>query len=104
MRLGVRVHGYNELEAVLERQACADGQARADLPMVDGVEQGQTPEEVRRLFVQMLASLPEAEFPNLRRFILDSDLEAISEDAQFEYGLQRMLDGVEADLAKIKGA
>jgi hypothetical protein len=52
----------------------------------------------------MLASLPEADYPNLRRFIPDSSYEGISEDAQFEYGLQRMLDGIETDLARLKSA
>jgi AcrR family transcriptional regulator len=62
--------------------------------------EGKTPEEIQELFVGMLASLPEDAYPNLRRFIPDSDYEEISEDAQFEYGLQRLLDGIEADLAR----
>ena len=65
---------------------------------------GKSQEEIQRLFVDMLASLPEAEYPNLRRFIPDSSYEEISEDAQFEYGLERMLDGIEADLARLKAA
>jgi AcrR family transcriptional regulator len=63
---------------------------------------GKTEAEVQELFVGMLASLPEGEYPNLRRFIPDSDYEEISEDAQFEYGLQRLLDGIEADRARVK--
>jgi AcrR family transcriptional regulator len=64
--------------------------------------EGKTEAEVQELFVGMLASLPEDEYPNLRRFVPDSNYDEISEDAQFEYGLQRLLDGVEADLARRK--
>jgi AcrR family transcriptional regulator len=60
---------------------------------------GKSPEEVQVLFVQMLMSLPSDQYPNLKRFIPDSDDEGISEDAQFEYGLQRLLDGLSADLS-----
>jgi AcrR family transcriptional regulator len=62
--------------------------------------EGKSEEEVQQMFVGMLASLPEDEYPNLRRFIPDSNYEDVSEDAQFEYGLQRLLDGIEADLAR----
>lgn len=65
--------------------------------------EGKSQEEVQAIFVGMLASLPEDEFPNLRRFIPDSNYEEISEDAQFEYGLQRLLDGLETDLARSGG-
>jgi AcrR family transcriptional regulator len=61
--------------------------------------EGKTDEEVQALFVGMLATLPEDEYPNLRRFIPESDYDSISEDAQFEYGLARLLDGIEAELA-----
>jgi len=64
--------------------------------------EGKTEAEIQELFVGMLASLPEDEYPNLRRFIPDSSYDEISEDAQFEYGLQRLLDGIEADLTARK--
>lgn len=62
--------------------------------------EGKSDEEVQKLFVDMLASLPADEYPNMRRLISDSDYDAISEDNQFEYGLQRLLDGIEEDLAR----
>ena len=62
--------------------------------------EGKTAEEVQAMFVGMLGSLPPDEFPNLVRFIPDSDVAQISEDGQFDYGLERLLDGMEADLAR----
>jgi len=66
--------------------------------------EGKSPEEINRMFIGMLEALPDDEYPHLRRFIPESDYEEISEDAQFEYGLQRMLDGIEADLQAVRAA
>jgi isopentenyl diphosphate isomerase/L-lactate dehydrogenase-like FMN-dependent dehydrogenase len=52
----------------------------------------------------MLASLPADVYPNLVRLIPEAGPAVIAEDADFEYGLQRMLDGMEADLIHSGGA
>jgi AcrR family transcriptional regulator len=62
--------------------------------------EGKSPEEIQALFAGMISSLPPAAYPNLVRLIPDSNVDEISEDAQFDWGLQRLLDGLEAELAK----
>jgi AcrR family transcriptional regulator len=62
--------------------------------------EGKSPEEIQALFAQMISSLPPGQYPNLVRLIPDSNFDEISEDQQFGWGLQRLLDGLEAELAK----
>jgi len=52
------------------------------------------------MYVAVLASLPADVYPNLVRLIPEAGPARIAEDADFEYGLQRMLDGMEADLIR----
>jgi isopentenyl diphosphate isomerase/L-lactate dehydrogenase-like FMN-dependent dehydrogenase len=56
------------------------------------------------MYLAILASLPADVYPNLVRLIPEAGPAAIAEDADFEYGLQRMLDGMEADLLRSDGA
>jgi AcrR family transcriptional regulator len=60
--------------------------------------EGRTASELQELVADMFASLPADEYPNLVRIIPDSDPSKVDEDAQFDYGLQRLLDGMESDL------
>jgi AcrR family transcriptional regulator len=62
--------------------------------------EGKSLEELAAVYAGMLGSLPADTFPNLRHLVADSDPATLDDDAQFEYGLQRMLDGMEADLAR----
>jgi hypothetical protein len=62
--------------------------------------EGKSLEELRAMYVAVLASLPADVYPNLVRLIPEAGPGAIAEDADFEYGLQRMLDGMEADLIR----
>jgi hypothetical protein len=62
--------------------------------------EGKSLEELRAMYVVILASLPADVYPNLVRLIPEAGSAAIAEDADFEYGLQRMLDGMEADLIR----
>jgi AcrR family transcriptional regulator len=55
------------------------------------------PEGVRRQTRAAIAGLPAEEYPELTRSI-DEAAEAMAGDAQFEYGLERLLDGLEASL------
>jgi AcrR family transcriptional regulator len=61
---------------------------------------GKSVEELQAVYAGMLASLPPDEFPNLVRLVTETGPDAMDDDAQFEYGLQRMLDGMVADLAR----
>ena len=62
--------------------------------------EGKSLEELQAMYVEILASLPADMYPNLVRLIPEAGPAAIAEDADFEYGLQRMLDGMEADLMR----
>jgi AcrR family transcriptional regulator len=66
--------------------------------------EGKSREELQAMYVSMLASLPADVYPNLVRLIPEAGPAAIVEDADFEYGLQSMLDGMEADLGRSGGA
>ena len=55
------------------------------------------------MYVAILASLPADAFPNLVRLMPEAGPAAIAEDADFEFGLQRLLDGIEADLTHSGG-
>ena len=59
------------------------------------------PEETRRQTRAAYAALPSNEYPELSRSI-DEAAEAMAGDAQFEYGLERILDGLEVALAAAK--
>ena len=61
---------------------------------------GKTDEELQAAVFGMYAALPGDQFPNLVRFIPETDFEGVEEDAQFEYALQLILDGLEVDLAR----
>ena len=63
--------------------------------------EGKSLEELRAMYLTILASLPSDVYPNLVRLIPEAGPAALAEDADFEYGLQRMLDGMEADLRGI---
>jgi Bacterial regulatory proteins, tetR family./Tetracyclin repressor, C-terminal all-alpha domain. len=60
--------------------------------------EGKSAEEMQAMFAEMLASLPADQFPNLVRLIAEGNSGNVDDDAQFEYGLQSMLNGMEADL------
>jgi AcrR family transcriptional regulator len=62
--------------------------------------EGKSADEIQLLFAQRLMSLPPAAYPNLVNVIPDSNYDEITEDAQFAWGLERLLDGLEAELAK----
>jgi len=47
--------------------------------------------------VEMFRSLPPDEYPNMISMVSE-DVSEIDEDTQFLYGLERLLDGLEADL------
>lgn len=66
--------------------------------------EGKSLEELRAMYVEILASLPADMYPNLSRLIPEAGPAALAEDADFEYGLQRMLDGMEADLIGSDGS
>jgi AcrR family transcriptional regulator len=59
---------------------------------------GKSVEELQAMYAGMILSLPADTYPNLVRLVPETSLEAMDDDAQFDYGLQRMLDGMEADL------
>jgi AcrR family transcriptional regulator len=61
---------------------------------------GKSLQDLQAAYIEMLGSLPPDEYPNLIRMIADLDPDRIDEAAQFEYGLQMLLDGLEADLLR----
>jgi len=63
--------------------------------------EGRTQEEVGAAILEMVGSLPADRFPNL--IAASQDLITVSEDDRFEFALQRMLDGIEADHGKRRG-
>jgi hypothetical protein len=66
--------------------------------------EGKSLEELWAMYIAVLASLPADVYPNLVRLIPEAGPAAIAEDADFEYWLQRILDGMEADLMRSGGA
>jgi AcrR family transcriptional regulator len=58
---------------------------------------GKSVQELQAMYAGMLASLPTEAYPNLVRLVTETGLEAMDDDVQFEYGLQRMFDGMEAE-------
>lgn len=64
---------------------------------------GKSVQELQAMYAGMLASLPTEMYPNLVRLVTETALEAMDDDVQFEYGLQRMFDGMEADLGRSGG-
>jgi AcrR family transcriptional regulator len=62
--------------------------------------EGKTLEELEQLVVEMFQSLPADRFPNLVKQMAVADQSDIDNDAQFRYGLERLLDGLEMDLAR----
>ncbi len=65
---------------------------------ITGAGEGKSAEELQALIGNMLRSLPADRFPNL--VALPDAVMGMMPDAQFEYGLQRMLDGMELDVAR----
>ena len=55
------------------------------------------------MYAAMIVSLPTDRYPNLVRLVGETAPQAMDDDAQFEYGLQRMFDGMEADLSRGDG-
>jgi AcrR family transcriptional regulator len=98
----LRAGGYDGEKLMLAFAALTNyviGSAIMDNRVLSGPEtEGKSVEELRAMYLAMLGSLPADVFPNLVRLIPEAGPAAIAEDADFEYGLQRMLDGMEADL------
>ena len=64
--------------------------------------EGKTLEEMQQLVVAMFQSLPPDQFPNLVEQMAVTNESDIDDDAQFRHGLERLLDGLEADLVREK--
>jgi AcrR family transcriptional regulator len=63
---------------------------------------GKSLAEVQAVYIETLGSLPADEYPNLTAMIAAvtrGDPTEIDEDAQFEYGLRMLFDGIESDLS-----
>jgi TetR/AcrR family tetracycline transcriptional repressor len=69
-------------------------------PLSGAITEGRTPEELGRMVSEMLTSLPRDRFPNLPDCA--ADMQAVTDDDYFEYGLQRLLDGLELELGRIQ--
>ena len=63
------------------------------------ITEGRTVEEVQAITGSMLASLPPERFPTLLSIL--ADMATITDDESFEFGLGRLLDGLELELARI---
>jgi AcrR family transcriptional regulator len=63
-----------------------------------GLSPERTVDETRRRTAAALAGLPPEDFPNLTRAAVEATA-AMAGDDQFEYGLERILDGLETRLA-----
>jgi AcrR family transcriptional regulator len=61
--------------------------------------EGRTASELQEMLAGMFTSLPSDTYPNLSRIVPDANPAEVDEDAQFRYGLERLLDGLEADLS-----
>jgi AcrR family transcriptional regulator len=59
--------------------------------------------ELRREALASLVALPPEEFPHLTA-VREEMADAVGEEGQFEYGLDRILDGIEAQLAASRAA
>jgi AcrR family transcriptional regulator len=66
--------------------------------------EGKTANELQLMLAGMFMSLPPDIYPNLSRIIPDADPEQVDEDSQFRYGIDRLLDGLEADLVATRAA
>jgi AcrR family transcriptional regulator len=66
--------------------------------------EGKTANELQEMLAGMFMSLPPDTYPNLARIIPDTDPREVDEDSQFRYGIDRLLDGLQADLAGTAGA
>jgi AcrR family transcriptional regulator len=64
-----------------------------------GLSPEQTADQTRRQAAAAIATLPPDEFPNLTKAAAEATM-AMAGEEQFEYGLERILDGLEARLAK----
>jgi TetR/AcrR family tetracycline transcriptional repressor len=64
------------------------------VPMSAAEERGATPEEALAEARQRLAALPADRYPNVRE--LAEEIAGPSMDSRFEFGLARLLDGLEA--------
>jgi len=65
--------------------------------------EGKSLEELQWMVIEMFRSLPSDEYPNLIGMV-SADVSEIDEDTQFRFGLERLLDGLEANLASSVGA
>jgi len=104
----LRAGGYDGDKLVLAFASLTNyviGSVIMDNRALSGPEtEGKSLAELRAMYLAMLASLPADVYPNLVRLIPEAGPAALAEDADFEYGLQRMLDGMEADLMPSGGA
>lgn len=63
--------------------------------------EGKSLEELQLMVADMFRSLPPDEYPNMIDMIPSGDPAEIDEDTQFRYGLERLLDGLETDPARV---
>jgi AcrR family transcriptional regulator len=63
-----------------------------------GLSPEQTADEARRQAAAAIATLPPAQYPNLSKAAAEASA-AMAGEEQFEYGLERILDGLESRLA-----
>jgi hypothetical protein len=66
--------------------------------------EGKSAPEQWAMYSAMLASLPTDVYPNLVRLITESGPAVLDDDVQFDYGLQRMFDGMEAEVHRSTGS
>ncbi len=66
--------------------------------------EGKCAPEQWAMYTEMLASLPTDVYPNLVRLITESSPAVLDDDVQFDYGLQRMFDGMEAEVHRSTGS
>lgn len=66
-------------------------------PPSGGIAEGKTSEELFEMGVEMFRSVPAELFPNVAALGVEGVM--LTSDQQFEYGLARLLDGIERDLA-----
>jgi AcrR family transcriptional regulator len=75
-------------------------------PSGPGTE-GKSLAEVQGIYIEMLGALPPDQYPNLTQMITqvaEGDPELIDDNAQFEYGLNMLFDGMERELERSRGA
>ncbi len=94
--------GFEGRELALANQVVlnyATGYAVFEARGVTGpLAEGRSVEEVQALTGQMLAGLPAERFPTL--LSIAADMGRLSADESFEYGLARILDGLELELER----